>query len=75
MVALEAEQVLRKIPLFAMCTAYELKVIASRVQSREFPIGAKLCAQGERACELVVVDLAAPQQAAAVASGHPSSRA
>jgi porphyrinogen peroxidase len=51
----EAEAVLRKIPLFAMCTAYELKFIASRVQSREFPIGAKLCAQGERASEFFVV--------------------
>lgn len=51
----EAEEVLRKIPLFAMCTPYELKFIASRVQSREFPIGAKLCAQGERASEFFVV--------------------
>src|SRR5207247_7057531 len=51
----EAEEVLRKIPLFAMCTAYELKFIASRVQSREFPVGATLCTQGQRASEFFVV--------------------
>jgi putative iron-dependent peroxidase len=51
----EREEVLRKIPLFALCTAYELKFIASRVQSREFPIGATLCTQGERASEFFVV--------------------
>jgi hypothetical protein len=44
-----------KIPLFAMWTAYELTFIASRVQSCEFPIGAKLGAQGERASEFFVV--------------------
>jgi hypothetical protein len=51
----EREEVLQKIPLFALCTAYELKFIASRVQSREFPIGATLCTQGERASEFFVV--------------------
>jgi hypothetical protein len=51
----ESEEVLRKIPLFAMCTAYELKFIASRVQFREFSIGATLCTQGERAREFFVI--------------------
>jgi putative iron-dependent peroxidase len=50
-----SEEVLQRIPLFARCTPSELKFIASRVQSREFPIGATLCAQGERAGEFFVI--------------------
>lgn len=51
----ESEEVLRKIPLFAMCTAYELKFIASRVHPRVFPSGATICTQDERAREFFVI--------------------
>jgi putative iron-dependent peroxidase len=44
----EREEVLRKIPLFAACSAHDLKSIASRAQTREFPAGATLCRQGTR---------------------------
>jgi len=44
----ETEEALRKIPLFASCSAHDLRSIASRAQTREFPAGATLCTQGER---------------------------
>jgi len=44
----EREEVLRRIPLFADCSAHDLTSIASRAQTREYPAGATLCVQGER---------------------------
>ncbi len=51
----ESEEALRKIPLFARCSADELKSIASRVRSREDARGATLCQQGQRADEFFVI--------------------
>ncbi len=51
----ESEEALRMIPLFARCSAHELKSIASRVRSREDPKGATLCQQGQRADEFFVI--------------------
>ena len=44
----EREEVLRRIPLFATCSAHDLRSIASRVQTREYVAGATLWTQGER---------------------------
>jgi putative iron-dependent peroxidase len=51
----ETEEALRAIPLFAACSAYDLRFIASRAQSREYPAGATLCTQGERADAFFVI--------------------
>jgi len=51
----ETEEALRAIPLFAACSAYDLRFIASRAQSREYPSGATLCTQGERADAFFVI--------------------
>jgi putative iron-dependent peroxidase len=53
----ESEELLRKIPLFAKCTAQELKFIASRVETRDFPSGAILCTQGERGGDFFVITI------------------
>jgi len=44
----EREETLRKIPLFERCSAHELRFIASRAESREYPAGATLCKEGEK---------------------------
>jgi putative iron-dependent peroxidase len=51
----ETEEALRAIPLFATCSAYDLRFIASRAQAREYPAGATLCTQGERADAFFVI--------------------
>ena len=44
----EREELLRTIPLFADCSAHDLRSIAARGQTREYPAGATVCTQGER---------------------------
>jgi len=51
----ETEEVLSKIPLFARCSPQQLKFIASRVERREYPGGARLCTEGERGDEFFVI--------------------
>ncbi len=51
----ESEEILRKIPLFDRCSAQQLRFIASRVRSREYPAGATLCKQGQGADEFFVI--------------------
>ena len=51
----EREEALRRIPLFASCSAHDLRFIASRAESRDYPAGATLCAQGEPADGFFVI--------------------
>ncbi len=51
----ESEQLLRKVPLFARCSAQELRFIAARVEEREFPAGARLCTQGEPGSDFFMI--------------------
>jgi hypothetical protein len=44
----EREEILRRIPLFSACSAHDLRSIAARAETREYPAGATLCTQGER---------------------------
>src|SRR2546423_1495824 len=45
----ETEEVLRTIPLFAGCSAHDLRFIASRARTRAYPEGAVVCTQGQPA--------------------------
>jgi len=45
----ETEEVLRTIPLFAGCSAHDLRFIASRARTRDYPAGAVVCSQGQPA--------------------------
>ena len=45
----ETEEVLRTIPLFAGCSAHDLRFIASRARTRDYPAGAIVCTQGRPA--------------------------
>jgi hypothetical protein len=51
----ESELVLQTIPLFALCTARQLRFIASRAHTREFPTGSTLCTEGERGGDFFVI--------------------
>ncbi len=44
----EREEALRRIPLFAACSAHDLTSIASRAETLDYPAGAMLCSQGQR---------------------------
>jgi putative iron-dependent peroxidase len=51
----EREEILRRISLFERCSAHELRFIASRAESREYPAGATLCEQGQTGDEFFVI--------------------
>jgi len=51
----EREEVLRKIPLFERCSGHELRFIAARAEPRDYPAGATLCEQGEKAGDFFVI--------------------
>jgi putative iron-dependent peroxidase len=51
----EFEELLRSVPLFARCTAQQLRFIAARTERREFPAGATLCREGERGGDFFII--------------------
>lgn len=57
----ETEELLRTIPLFARCTAQELRFIGARVEGRDFPAGATLCREGQSGGDFFVIVSGAAQ--------------